>query len=252
MTKKGKKSQKKTSANKSPLLKNDNQVLAKKEEGLTLHEQKAIDSAVDFINKQIDTASSSLIEVGEYLLKNFFEGDLQKVQNRAPRKGISLRKLAEHPDINMSFQGLSNAVNLAVQEKELGSVQAIGQLTPTHKIHLLKVPDLKEKKKYVSRIGKDKLTVRQFEAILVSDGYSKPRGMAAIESEKERKLLRSGFQKYLSPFEAIMEMNLSSLFGMPKTNVKSTYEAAKKARKQLDKIIVDLEGKLKLFTHISR
>ncbi len=106
------------------------------------------------------------------------------------------------------------------------------------------MPDLKEKKKYVFRIGKDKLSVRQFEAILVSDGYSKPRGLAAIESEKERKLLRSGFQKYMNPFEAIMEMDLGNLFGMSKTNVKSTYEAAKKARKQLDKIIVELEGKL--------
>ena len=218
--------------------------LVKKEEGLTPKELKALSSAVEFINKRIDTASSSLIEVGEYLLKNFFEGDLQKVHDRAPRKGISLRKLAEHPDVNMSFAGLSNAVNLAVQEEELGSVQALEQLTPTHKIHLLKVPDLKEKKKYVSQIDKYKLSVRQFEAILVSDGYSKPRGLAAIESEKERKLLRSGFRQYMNPFEAIMEMDLGNLFGMPKTNVKSTYEAAKKARKRLDGIILELEGKL--------
>ena len=219
--------------------------VVKKEEALTPQDQKTIDSAVDFVNKRMDNASSSIIEIGEYLLKNFFGGDIQKAHDRAPRKGISLRKLADHQDINISFAGLSNAVNLAVQEKELGTVQTSEQLTASHKVLLLKVGDVKEKKGYISRIAKDKLSVRQLEAILIKDGYVKPRGLAAVSSEKERKLLRSGFRQYLSPFEAILSMDLESLFGMPKANVKSTYDAAKKAKQKLDSIIKDLEKQLR-------
>ncbi len=240
MAKKGKKSKKKASVKKSQ------EVVARKEEGFSPQEIKALDNAVEFINKRVDNFSSSMIEVGEYLLKHFFDGDIEKAHDRAPRKGISLRKLAEHPDINMSFVGLSRAVNLAVQEKELGSVSTLKHLTPSHKLLLLKVDDLKEKQKYVSRIEKDGLSVRRFDDLLIQDGYSKPRGMAAIDSPKERKLLRSGFRQYMNPFEAILEMDLSSLMEMPKTNVRSTYEAAKKARDRLDGIIRDLEGKLEV------
>ena len=124
MAKKAKSKKTKKAEAKKPAVK---KAVVKQDEGLTLQGQKAVDDAVAFINKRIDTASSSIIEVGQYLLKHFFEGDIQKAQDRAPRKGISLRKLAEHPDLNISFAGLSRAVNLAVQEEEIGSVAALKQ-----------------------------------------------------------------------------------------------------------------------------
>ena len=242
MAKKGRKSKK---ASKKATDANTLDVLAKRDEGLTTQEIKALDDAVKFVNKRVDTFSSSLIEVGEYLLKNFFDGDIEKAHDRAPRKGISLRKLADHPDINMTYVALSRAVNLAVQENLLGSVSTLKQLTPSHRLLLLKVDDLKEKKKYISIIEKNGLSVRRFDELLIQDGYSKPRGLAAIESEKQRKLLRSGFQQFINPFESILSMNLNALFEMPKANVRSTYETAKKARERLDKIINDLESQLK-------
>ena len=110
---------------------------------------------------------------------------------------------------------------------------------------IMKVDDLKEKKKYIDQVAKDKLSVRRLADLLIKDGYVKPRGLAAVGSEKERKLLRSGFRQYLNPFEAILEMDLAGLVVMPKANVKSTYEAAKKARGKLDANIKDLEKSLK-------
>ena len=86
-------------------------------EALTKGEEKILDDAVKFINGRLNKAARSLIEIGQFLLDKFFEGDPDKARNRAPRKGVSLRKLAERDDLDMSYASLSNAVNLAVQEK---------------------------------------------------------------------------------------------------------------------------------------
>ena len=84
---------------------------------LTVEEQQALDQAVAFINGRVNSMARSLIDIGEYLLEKFFEGNPEQARSRAPRKGLSLRKLAQRTDLEVSYASLSNAVNLAVQEK---------------------------------------------------------------------------------------------------------------------------------------
>jgi len=200
-----------------------------------------LNDAVTFVNSKMDRTAVSLIEIGEYLLKHFFEDDLTKVSSRAPRKGVSLRKLAEHPDIIMSFAGLSNAISLAVQEKLLGSVQTSEQLTASHRVLLLKVGDLQSKKQYISQIEKNKLSVRRFHELLEKDGLVQRRGLAAVDDEDERKLLRSGYHKFISPFELLASLEIDSVLELPKDRIKSIYGEAKKAMGQLEKLLKRLE-----------
>lgn len=72
-------------------------VKPKVEPGIILAwQQKTIEDAVYFINHFVDKASSSIIEVGEYLLRYFFNDDVTKVHDRAPGENLSFRRLAEH------------------------------------------------------------------------------------------------------------------------------------------------------------
>lgn len=223
-------------------------------EALSAKQQNAIEEAVHFINQRVDHASSSIIEVGQYLLKHFFQDDVSKVRDRAPRKSLSLRKLAEHPDLTLTYSALSRAVALAVQEKQLATVAAPQQFTPTHKVLLLSVDSIEDlnekqrlerKKKYLERIEKEKLSARRFQELLVSDGVIKPRGLAAVEDEAERKLLRSGFHKMLDPIEKIAKIDLTKLINLPAKDFKVICETAKKARERLDSFIEGLEVRLK-------
>jgi hypothetical protein len=228
-----------------PPKKGSAQALEKRDEkGLSAKDERIISDTVAFINKKMDTASTSLIEIGQYLLKHFFDGDIKKVQDRAPRKGASLRKLAEHPDINMSAMGLSNAVNLAVQEEFLGSVKTSLHLTPSHKLLLLRVEDIKDKKKYIAEIEKDELSIRAFRDRLMKDGVIKERGLAAVEDEEQRKLLRSGVQRVLRPFESILEIDLEHLLDMPSERLSTAVESMKKAREKLDAMIERVQERL--------
>ena len=229
-------------------------VLDKAEAPLTTQERKALDEAVSFVNTRLDKSAASLIEIGEYLLSRFFAGDPEKVHDRAPRKGVSLRKLAEHPDILMSFPQLSRAVALAVQETQLSSVSTSKHLTASHKILLAAIEnntDLSEKdllalkKRYIALIERDELSVREFHDLLIKDRYARPRGLAAVEDEAERKLLRSGFQSIVNPFREILELNLDRLFEMPEANIKNAYNAIIEARKKMDAIIREVEGRMK-------
>lgn len=224
------------------------------EDALSPKEAKALDDAVAYINGRMNTASVSVIEIGQYLLKHFFGDDPSKASDRGSRKGLSLRKLAEHPDLTLTYSALSRAVSVAVQEKQLSTVATLQHTTASHKILLLNIDDsggmdekkaLELKKKYLAQIEKEQLSVRKFRDLLEADGYVKQRGLGAIESEAERKLLRSGFHKLIDPFESIVELDLKRLLELPSTNLKSAYDAAKKARMRLDAIITGIEARLK-------
>jgi len=69
--------------------------------------------------------------------------------------------------------------------------------------------------------------------------------LTAIESGRERQLLLSGFRQFINPFESIIEFDTDRLLELPKNNVKSAYNAAKKAKDRIDGIIKKLEDSFK-------
>ncbi|MCC6158532.1 MAG: hypothetical protein IT350_10815 [Deltaproteobacteria bacterium] len=224
------------------------------EEALSPRDLAALDEAAAFVNNRIDRSAEALIEIGQYLLKRFFDDTVEKVGDRAPRKGVSLRKLAEHPDILMSYPQLSRSVGLAVQELQLASVSTLKQLTASHKLMLLGIDDraglgekelMALKKRYVSMVEKDGLSVRALRDVLENDGYVKRRGLAAIEDAGERRLLRSGIHKMLDPFESIAGLDIKRLLALPSPNLRSAYDVAKKARLRLDTLINGMEQRLR-------
>ena len=174
---------------------------------LTAEDIKKIEEAVIVINEKANSTAKSLIEIGQYLLKEFFDNDIKKAEDRAPRKGISLRKIADHKDITLSFMSLSNAIRLAGQES-LFTHEKYKELTETHKLLLFSLSDDKAKKSYADKVVKDKLSVRALRDTLVEKGFILPRGRTAISSEKRLTAGKDPLITFFTPLEKLADFDV--------------------------------------------
>lgn len=205
------------------------------EQVLTKEQSRALNDAVKFINRKSNEGARSLIEIGEYLLRNFFEGDPRKVEDRAPRKGISLRKLAEHEDICMSFMTLSNAVKLAVQES-LFEDEKYKALTESHKIALFQIRDDDAKLSFADRVVDEKLSVRDLRELLIDAQYVATRGRPVVAGESSDDSA-DPYSAYFRPIDKLLKLD----FSVDKIELNQLsddrIEAMVKLKGQLDKII---------------
>ncbi len=90
------------------------------------------------------TLAKGMEEVGEYLLKTFYHGDLALFHSHAPAKHASLRALTERcgsMDLPVSPSFLSNAIRLAALAHQLPTNAQYHTLPPSHRVALLPVHD---------------------------------------------------------------------------------------------------------------
>jgi hypothetical protein len=126
-------------------------------------DQKLVEDAVTFINEKANEALYKYsIEIGNYLLEKFFDGDVAAACSRNPRKFTSYRALCKHPDLGPSAGALSIMLRVAAQEKlfELKNLP-VEKLSYSHKAELVKVFDDKVKIKLFKETVKKSLNVRQ-------------------------------------------------------------------------------------------
>ncbi len=200
---------------------------------LTAEEVKLLDEAVAFINQQANAPAKSLIEIGKYLLDKFFENDPKKVDDRAPRKGISLRKLAEHEDISMNHQTLSNAVKLAAQE-HLFEAPKYQSLTESHKLLLFRLGKKdKEKIKFADKVVKDNLSVRKLNDVLVGAKLLAARGRPELGSGSAPDL----FASFIHPIEKLANFDFSFDIDTANQLTDEQFDALKALKDRLEKII---------------
>ncbi len=125
-----------------------------------------VDRAVRFIAAKDRSLASALEDIGDYLITHFFSGDVERVSSHNPRKGFSLRLLAEHKGMTLSRSSLQRCMALAAQRIELGAVPALGQLSTTHRMILLGEPETAQKKVDIRRIVKEGLSTREYAALV--------------------------------------------------------------------------------------
>jgi hypothetical protein len=125
-----------------------------------------------------------LIDIGNYLLRYFFNNNVRLVGNRRPDKRISLRQLAEMPEITVSHRTLSNAVSLAVQERELDDPK-YKKMSATHKILLSKIDNVELKRRYADGIINNRWSVRALQERLQQDGLMPSRGRRPLEEGRQ-------------------------------------------------------------------
>ena len=203
---------------------------------LTAEEVKKIDKAVDFINAQANSTAKSLIEIGQYLLKEFFEGDIKKAEDRGARKGISLRKIAEHPEITLSYKTLANAIHLSHQEN-LFSDSKYKPLSATHKLLLFAVSDNKKKMSFADKVVSDNLSVNKLREKLIDAKYILPRGRGALTEHSE---IDDPFESFIKPIERLVKLDVA----VDKLDVKLLSEDHIQALNDLKKSIETLLAKV--------
>jgi len=202
------------------------------------------DATVKYINEQVANAETSFLNIGAYLLKCFFDDDIDKVKSQSPVKGLSIRKLALQKDINMSLPSLSRALNLAKQEVELKTVSTSKHLTASHKVLLLSVEDLTAKKNYAKMVENKELSVRGLREKLVEDGYILVRGLGAIKEGKKRNLARMGHSKLMRSFDFISGLDAEMFGDVDKPTARKTLANAEKAKESLVQLIKKLKEKI--------
>jgi len=211
---------------------------SKEVEILSAEEVQKIDEAVNFINQQANAPARSLLEIGKYLLETFFDNDPKKVQDRAPRKGVSLRKLAEHPDIYMSYRNLSNAVRLALQEDVFKSVK-YKDLTDSHKLLLFSVDGAtnKEKLKIADKVIAENLSVRGLHEMLVKKNLLASRGRPSLsEGTPDRNEAFDPLKSFFRPIEKLARLDLDDDFNIEELS-DSQFDALRRLRDKLDYLI---------------
>jgi hypothetical protein len=114
------------------------------------------------------TLARALHEVGDYLLKNFYDDDPALYRSTSPTKHASLDALVAQcgeQDLPVSKTFLSNAIRIAVMMRELPESKSLKQLPPSHQIELLRLERAPEKLATIAeRAVEKKLTVQKLRA----------------------------------------------------------------------------------------
>ena len=201
------------------------------------------DKAVKQINALNESSFGSQEKIGRYLLDNFFDGDLQAAKDRSSAKGLSLRKLSLHPEIDCSIATLSRALDVAMMREEFSSVTALQQLSASHLVALSAVEDEGQRKAYADKAAKKELSSRQLKELLVTDGLVAVRGRGALDAAWEKDLATHHLLGVYRACAAIKGIELEDSSTVTKSAAKKALDEAEAARESLNKLIKKLKEK---------
>ena len=133
-----------------------------------------IDEAVQEINDLVgNKLYETAIEVGNYVLKIFFNDDIKEVRSKNPNKLLSFKKLCDRSDLKVHPKHLNQMVQVAAQEKILIAAKA-NDLSYSLKVELLKIHDDKLKIKTAKKWTAKPLTIAEAKKYVASLEESNP------------------------------------------------------------------------------
>ncbi len=127
-----------------------------------------LEKSVKFINEKAnETLYKGSLEIGEYLLKYFFNDDIKLASSKNPRKPKSFKELCQHNDLAVPYSTLTVMVRVAAQERYFkeNSFDTC-QLSYTHKSNLIRLNNDKNKLILANRCIDEKLSTRQLSTIV--------------------------------------------------------------------------------------
>ena len=112
-----------------------------KKESEEIIDQALIDKSIKFINEKAnETVYKGWKEIGEYILKTFFDGSIDQASSKNPKKSKSYHKLCESPELAITPGTLSVMVRVAGQENFFKDKKINTEaLSYTHKAELVKL-----------------------------------------------------------------------------------------------------------------
>lgn len=184
--------------------------MAEKTKDLATKEEQEVDAQLvheacekitNIFSKHVEGAVK---ETGDYLVKEFFDGDYEKARNKDKiknsSKGGTLNQVFDHFKREKSDEETSKrpskswlyqAIDLVVQEKDLKdrlddkTFQTYGKLLLSHKVVLLSVKDVKAKEKLINEAYDKGLSVRDLKDKVSKSVGKRPSGLLTILNNPE-------------------------------------------------------------------
>jgi hypothetical protein len=125
-------------------------------------DHQLVTAAVRFINEKAnETIYRGSEEIGQYLLHNFFNDDIDLAASRRPNKPASYKALCESEELAVHPATLSVMVRVAAQERFfVANDLEADRLSYSHKAELVKLPDTSGKVRLVNETIEKSLSVR--------------------------------------------------------------------------------------------
>ena len=110
---------------------------------------EVVNQGVAFINETYsETVGTASRKIAQYLLKTFFNNDIELARSHNPRKSVSFRALCNHQDLIPSPASLSNFLKVEVQADFLVKQEVdVACLSYSHQAALIRLPDGPQKLK---------------------------------------------------------------------------------------------------------
>jgi len=205
-------------------------------------DETKIDDAVKIIN---DIAEESvykgMLKIGEFILKEFFDDDMNNVHSQNPYKDTSFQKLSEREDLTIKSSRLLQSVKVFTQKKLFDKNNVnYDSLSYSHLVRLLPFT-LDKKKKWILLIQNKKMSVRKLEQ-KISESKTKRDKSIKTEAKKITTKLRH-LDKNVSDF-LLAYMNdgnhkrFKTIKKVDKDNIK---EQIKEIKKRLNKVLEKFE-----------
>jgi DNA-binding transcriptional MerR regulator len=154
-------------------------------EAVTKVDDDLVDKAVVFIN---ETTQRSIyvahLEIGEYILKHFFNDDIKLAASRDPNKKTSFNALCKREDLEVHPNRLGIMVRVASQARFLTDKEVETKaLSYTHKSKLVKLPNDEEKLKVIKQCIDEGWSTRALQEHVkeITDGKSNQRAPSLIQ-----------------------------------------------------------------------
>jgi hypothetical protein len=128
--------------------------------------ERAVNDLRELVAK---TVARGQDEIGQYLLREFFEDDPEVYLASGHAKHASLRKLmdrCESMELPVSRTVLLNGLRLAAVAKQLPRSSMFAQLPPSHRVELLRVKAPERREKLATRAMESRLSVQKLRVLV--------------------------------------------------------------------------------------
>ena len=130
--------------------------------------RKLIEDSVEFINaKANETLYKGSLEIGNYILKHFFNDDIELASSKNPRKPNSYKALCRHKELSVPYSTLTIMVRVAAQERFLVKNNIdTDKIGYTHKATLIRLENDDEKIYLAKKCLNENLSSRKLSEIV--------------------------------------------------------------------------------------
>ncbi|MCD4735739.1 MAG: hypothetical protein K8R53_06820 [Bacteroidales bacterium] len=211
-------------------------IVKKDKEVNPVDDEKLINNAVQFINEKAnETLYKGSIQIGEYILKKFFEGDPALASSKNPKKQQSFNKLYAHDDLIVHPNQLGLMVRVASQEQYFIEKKIDTRtLSYTHKASLVKVDNGLKKTNMVKKCIKEEWNTRQLEETI-------KKYLKSLPSSAKPSLIRTT-KKYITKMDDVLKTVEDTKLDFDADDIS---KMTGKKREDLKTYLSDLEAKAK-------